>query len=54
MGKEAAEEVRTEMVETGPVPVRDAEAAQSRIVAAIRAMEEAEEIELTRGTEELV
>jgi flagellar motor switch protein FliG len=54
MGKEAAEEVRTEMVETGPVPVREAEAAQSRIVAAIRAMEEAEEIELTRGTEELV
>lgn len=54
MGREAAEEVRTEMIETGPVPVREAEAAQSRIVAAIRAMEEAEEIELTRGSEELV
>jgi flagellar motor switch protein FliG len=54
MGKEAAEEVRTEMIETGPIPVREAEAAQSRIVSAIRAMEESEEIDLTRGAEEVV
>ncbi|MCL8208289.1 MAG: hypothetical protein K6V97_09495 [Actinomycetia bacterium] len=54
MGREAAEEVRAEMIETGPVPVREAEAAQHRLVAAIRAMEEASEIELVRGTEELV
>jgi flagellar motor switch protein FliG len=49
MGRQAVEEVQTEMAETGPVPLREVEAAQSRIVAMIRMMEEAEEIDLSRG-----
>jgi flagellar motor switch protein FliG len=49
MSHSAAEELQTELEEMGPVTVRDVELAQQRIVAVVRAMEEAEEIELTRG-----
>jgi flagellar motor switch protein FliG len=49
MGHQAVEEVQAEMNETGPVPLREVEAAQSRIVALVRMMEEAEEIDLNRG-----
>jgi flagellar motor switch protein FliG len=49
MGHQAVEEVQAEMQETGPVPLREVEAAQSRIVAMVRMMEEAEEIDLSRG-----
>jgi flagellar motor switch protein FliG len=49
MGRQAVEEVQADMAETGPVPLREVEAAQSRIVAMVRMMEEAEEIDLSRG-----
>jgi flagellar motor switch protein FliG len=49
MARQAVEEVQADMNETGPVPLRDVEAAQSRIVAMVRQMEEAEEIDLSRG-----
>ena len=49
MARQSVEEVQADMNETGPVPLRDVEAAQSRIVAMVRQMEEAEEIDLSRG-----
>jgi flagellar motor switch protein FliG len=51
LGREAAKEVRAEMVERGPVPVREAEAALSRLLAAVRALEEAGEVPGVHGRE---
>ncbi|MCL8209053.1 MAG: hypothetical protein K6V97_13425 [Actinomycetia bacterium] len=52
MGREAAEEIRAEMVERGPVPVREAEAGLNRLMAAIRRLEEAGEMTLADGRDE--
>lgn len=49
MSHQAVEEVQVEMTETGPVPLKEVETAQSRIVALIREMEENEQLDLMRG-----
>ncbi len=49
MSEQTAEEVRTEIAESGPVSLKTVEAAQGRIVSLAREMEENEEIELARG-----
>ncbi len=49
MSEQTAEEVRTEIAESGPVTLKTVEAAQGRIVSLAREMEENEEIELARG-----
>ncbi len=52
MSEQIAEEIHTEMDESGPVTLKVVEAAQGRIVTMLRQMEENEEIELSRGGEE--
>jgi flagellar motor switch protein FliG len=54
MSEQTAEEVHTEMSESGPVTLKVVEAAQGRIVSLARQMEEDEEIELIRGGPESV
>jgi len=53
MSDRASREVREEIEESQPVPVTEIEAAQGRIVAQARAMEDAGEIDLTRGVDKI-
>jgi flagellar motor switch protein FliG len=46
--------LRDEIKLSGPVRLRNVEEAQQRIVAVIRQLDEAEEIVISRGSEELL
>jgi flagellar motor switch protein FliG len=54
MSSRAAEMLRDEIKLSGPVRLRNVEEAQQRIVAVIRQLDEAEEIVISRGSEELL
>jgi flagellar motor switch protein FliG len=54
MSSRAAEMLRDEIKLSGPVRLRNVEEAQQRIVAIIRQLDEAEEIVISRGSEELL
>ena len=54
MSKRAVEALQEEMEFLGPVRVRDVESAQISIVARVRALEEAGEIVLSGGTDEVI
>ena len=54
MSQRATEALKEEMEYLGPVRVRDVEGAQANIVSQVRALEEAGEIVLSSGTDDLV
>jgi flagellar motor switch protein FliG len=54
MSSRAAEMLRDEIKLSGPVRLRNVEEAQQRIVAIIRQLDEAEEIVISRGSEEML
>ena len=54
MSQRATEALKEEMEYLGPVRVRDVEGAQANIVSQVRALEEAGEIVLSAGTDDLV
>ena len=54
MSQRAVEALKEEMEYLGPVRVRDVEAAQANIVSQVRALEEAGEVVLSAGTDDLV
>lgn len=54
MSSRASETLREEITYLGPVRIRNVEEAQQRIVTAVRRLEEAEEIVVARGEEQLL
>jgi flagellar motor switch protein FliG len=52
MSKRAAQSVRDEIAQLGPLKVKDVEAAQGRVVAVVRKLEESEEITLDSGPDD--
>ena len=52
LSKRAAEDLQAELVELGPVPIRDVEAAQSRIMDSVRRLVKCGEISNTSNAED--